>query len=92
MIHWSSNQIKTKFQKKKKKGWIAHLVKYLVCKHEDLSLISRTHIEMPCMVTCAYNAIIGEAETGDPWGLLAIQSSLIGELEAKKRPCLKKGR
>lgn len=32
---------------------------------------------------------LGEAETNDPWSLLAGQPSLVGESQAYERPCLK---
>lgn len=45
-------------------GEMAWSVKGLHYKHEDLSLISRTHVQMPGMVAHIYKPSAGEVEAG----------------------------
>lgn len=42
---------------------MAQLVKHLLYKQEELSLMPRAQVKMPGMV-CAYNPSAGEVETG----------------------------
>ena len=72
-------------------GW-RYSVKYLFCKFEDLSLISRTHIK-----TLGIGGVClqsqnrgGRDKSGACQSASPIsQSSLIGELQANERPGLK---
>lgn len=48
---------------------MAQLVKYLPTKHEDLSLISRTHVKCHMVVAFADNLRAKEAETRGSLGL-----------------------
>lgn len=51
-------------------GEMAQLLKCLLHTHEDLSLIPRSHVNMPGMVAHAYPVILGSWRQDDPWGLL----------------------
>lgn len=57
---------------------IVQAVKCLPCKHEGTTLLSRKHIKLS-VVVCTVISVL-EAGTVDPQGLLAAQSSLLGEL------------
>lgn len=48
---------------------LTHLVKCLLYKYEDLSLISSKHIKILSLVACICNPSFGEAETGRSLGL-----------------------
>lgn len=58
---------------------MAQSVKRLPSKYEDLSPVPRSHVKKADGGPWPHN----------PWGLLTIQSNLIGELQAKKRLFLK---
>lgn len=74
------------------------LAKRLLPKLEALSSDPQSLCEKPSVAECNCNKIWlqciykqstgREAETGDPWGFLSIQSSQTHELQAQ-RPCLK---
>lgn len=45
-------------------GGMAQLVKHLLYKQEELSLMPRAQVKMPGMMVCAYNPSAGGVETG----------------------------
>lgn len=68
---------------------MAQVVKCLLYKHKDLSLIPRSDVKKPGMVVCTLNR--GEVEKMmDPWDLLVSQLSLFCESETNERPLFKK--
>lgn len=70
---------------------MAQLVKCLLCKHEDLSLISNTHIKS--WVVAEFIILLLERwRQKDPWSLLTRQPSLKGTLGPNERPCLKENK
>lgn len=48
---------------------MAQLVKCLLCKHEDLSLIPKIHVQMLGLAEEVHNPSTGEAEAGASLGL-----------------------
>lgn len=59
-------------------------VKFLLCKHEDLSLIPQIHWEKTGMVTNACHSSVEDRETGRTRSLLTKHLSLSGELLASE--------
>lgn len=67
---------------------MAHSVKCLSCKHEDLSLIPKTEVKKVQVWYCVLvNLELGKRRAADPWGSMASQSSLL----ANETRCLKNG-
>lgn len=70
---------------------MAQVVKCLLYKHKDLSLIPRSYVKKPGMVVCTLNPNPGEVEKMmGPWDLLVSQLSRFCESEANERPLFKK--
>lgn len=66
---------------------MARLVKCMACKREDLSMISGTHVKM--LGTVPYTV---QAVREGFWGSHGTRYSVIVELQADKRFCLKRSR
>lgn len=64
----------------------------LFSKQGDLSLVIRTHVKVPSVMIGAVVSTLDRQSQEDPWASLAIQSSLMSELQASERLCLKKKR
>lgn len=67
----------------------AQWVKYLSCKHEELSSVPRTHFKELGMVACSRNPTSGDTQTNRAL-LLASHSSLIEELKTMRDSVSKK--
>lgn len=62
-------------------GEMAQLVKYLLCKHEDLSFVRRIHVKKPGIVMHTWNPGTAAA---DPWGTLASLDYLMSSRAMRK--------
>lgn len=71
---------------------IVKSLKSLVHKHEDLSLILRTHVRKPSIVPWACNSIGGGGRPVNTWGSLAEKPSWIHELQHQLTLFQKEGR
>lgn len=68
-------------------GWwgeIAQSIKYLPYKHQDLSLIPRTHVKEAWRVVCGSILSTGEKRPS-PWGSMARHPSPLNEFQAGER-------
>lgn len=68
-------------------GRMAYMVKCLLLKHEDLSLVPRIHVKMPLCLACG-----GSLSARDSWGSLASWPGPVGEFQVNAKVCLKGGR
>ena len=71
---------------------IAQVGKYSPYMCEDLSSIPRTHMTIPMCSGMYCIPALGRQRQEAPWGSLASQSSLIGELHTNETLCLSVGR
>lgn len=60
---------------------MAQLVKCLPHKHEELTLIPRTHTEKPCGTVPPAIPVLGKWRRQDSWDLPATQSISVSELQ-----------
>lgn len=70
---------------------MAQAIKHLFYKHEVICLIPIIQVKIPGIEEHAYNPRIGRWNQVDPWGLMASQNIPTGKVQAKVRPCLKRG-
>lgn len=71
---------------------MAQLVKRLLCKHKDLSLIPRTPTKKANYVAHAYNPSAGKVGTNGHWGLMASQPHQISKFQSSEDPDSKKNK
>lgn len=85
VIHeWVIHAHRTNSQGWKQYGGIAQSIKYLLYKHQDLSLISRTHVKEAWRVVCGCIPSTGEKRPS-PQGSMARHSSPLNESQASER-------
>lgn len=68
-------------------GWLTQLVKCLLCKQKDPSLVPRTHTNKPGLAVNVCSSSATEVKSAELLSWMPSQCILIMELQASERPC-----